>query len=81
MEYDNTNRGALYKNDKQGNEKRPDFTGKINVNGKDFDLSGWMKVSKSGNKYMSLSVREPFKKAAKPAAPAVEPFEDDGIPF
>ena len=33
MEYDNTNRGALYKNDKQGNEKRPDFTGKINVNG------------------------------------------------
>ena len=81
MEYDNTNRGALYKNDKKGNEKRPDFTGKINVNGQDFDLSGWMKVSKSGNKYMSLSVREPFKKTAKPAAPVVEPFEDDGIPF
>lgn len=38
-EYDNTNRGALFRNDKDGNEKRPDYTGKINVDGKDYVLS------------------------------------------
>ena len=31
MSYDNTNTGAMFKNDKQGNEKRPDYTGRINV--------------------------------------------------
>jgi hypothetical protein len=25
MAYDNTNSGALFKNDKEGNEKRPDY--------------------------------------------------------
>lgn len=57
MNFDNTNRGALHKNDKQGNEKRPDYTGTINVAGADYQLSAWIKSSKAGKKYMSLSVK------------------------
>ena len=82
MEYDNSNRVALFRvTDKQGNEKRPDYSGNLNVNGVDYELSGWMKVSKKGNKFMSLTIKEPFKKTTKVATPVVEPFEDDEIPF
>ena len=82
MEYDNSNRGALFRvTDKLGNEKRPDYSGNLNVNGVDYELSGWMKVSKKGNKFMSLTIKEPFKKTTKVATPVVEPFEDDEIPF
>lgn len=81
MEYDNNNRGVLFRTDKQGNDKRPDYNGSLNVNGVDYELSGWMKVSKKGNKFMSLTIREPFKKTTKAATPAVEPFEDDEVPF
>lgn len=83
-EYDNTNRGALFKNEKKTQETHPEYTGAINVNGTDYWLSGWIKEGKSG-KFFSLSVRpkqdaprqssEPTRKA-KPA----DDFKDD-IPF
>lgn len=57
-DYDNTNRGSLFKNDKGNNPNRPDYTGKINVGGTDYRLSAWIKEAKSGKKYMSLSVKE-----------------------
>lgn len=55
-EYDDTNRGVLFKNDKDGNEKRPDYKGSINADGRDFQLSAWIRTSKKGVTYMSLSV-------------------------
>jgi hypothetical protein len=62
MTYDNTNSGLLAKNDKQGNENRPDYRGSINVDGRDYWLSAWIKTGRdgtklSGQKYMSLSVQ------------------------
>jgi len=47
MQYDNNNRGALFKNDKQGNEKRPDYKGDLNVEGVEYRVSAWIKKSKS----------------------------------
>ena len=55
-EYDNTNRGVLFKNDKEGNDKRPDYTGKINFGGTDYRLSAWIKEGKTG-KFLSLAVK------------------------
>lgn len=86
MNYDNTNRGVLFKSDKEGNEKRPDYTGTINVNGTEFQLSAWIKSSKAGSKYMSLSVQPKRERVAQPADYANQneiappPFSDD-IPF
>lgn len=40
-EYDNTNTISLWKNDKDGNEKRPDLTGKLNIDGTDYKVSVW----------------------------------------
>jgi hypothetical protein len=54
-EYDPTNTGALFKNDKAGNDKRPDRRGKINIEGVEYKLSGWLKTPKSGgDQFLSL---------------------------
>ena len=76
MEYDNHNRGALFRNDDKdpNDDKHRDYNGSINVEGTEFWLSGWIKTSKSGRKYLSLSVKT---KDTKP-----KPSEmDDKIPF
>ena len=41
--YDNTNTFTLFKNDKGDNPKRPDYTGKMNVDGIGFKISGWIR--------------------------------------
>ena len=88
MEYSNENRGVLFKNDDKQSDKHPDYKGSINIDGVEYWLSSWIKTSKQGNKFMSLSVQP--KQAAKPAkqakqAPQVvdtNDFDDsDGIPF
>lgn len=56
-DYDNTNRGALFKNDRKEKETQPDYKGKINVEGQDFWLSAWLQTGKSGVKFMALSVQ------------------------
>ena len=81
-EYDNTNSGALFKNDKKVTEKHPDYKGNVNADGTDYWLSAWLKTDKNGNKYMSLSL-QPKNEDAMPARPApkkVEPPADD-LPF
>ena len=55
-EYDNTNRGVLFKNDRKDSEKHPDYKGNVNVNGVEFWLSAWIKESAKG-KFMSLSIQ------------------------
>ena len=39
--FDETNRGAIWKNEKKETDKHPDFTGSINVDGHDYWLNGW----------------------------------------
>ena len=59
--YDNTNSGVLFKNDKKGNEKAPDYKGKVNVEGKEKDIAGWIREGESG-KFISIKISEPMKK-------------------
>jgi hypothetical protein len=80
MAYDNTNSGLLAKNDKQGNDSRPDYRGSINVDGTEYWLSAWIKTGRdgtklAGQKYMSLSVQPKDAPAAAPSpfAPAPAP--------
>lgn len=56
-EFDNTNRGSLFKNDKKTEEKHPDLSGSINIEGVEYWISSWKKVSKAGSPFFSLSVR------------------------
>jgi hypothetical protein len=58
MEFDNTNRGAIFRNDDkvEGTSDR-DYSGTLNVAGVEHWVSGWVKISKNGKKYLSLSVK------------------------
>jgi len=55
------NSGAIFKNTKT-KETQPDYKGKVNVNGKDMEISLWVKESKTGTKYFSASFQEPYVK-------------------
>jgi hypothetical protein len=84
-DFDNTNRGVLFRNDKGDNPKRPDYTGKLNVAGAEFKLSAWLKESAKG-KFLSISVQPVEAQTAAPkptpkANPVADPAFDDEIPF
>ena len=40
MEYDNVNRGQIWKNENRKTDTHPQFTGSINIEGKEYWLSG-----------------------------------------
>ena len=80
MDYDNTNTGVLFKNETD-NEKAPAYKGKININGKDYELAAWIREAKSGKgKFMSLKVQEPRNQAPKPKQQSVSDIDSD-IPW
>ncbi len=83
MEYDNSNSGALFKNDKEDNELRPDYKGTLNVGGVKYKVSSWIQTAKgSGQKFLSLKVEKDLGTVAK-AAPKQQAMADadDEIPF
>lgn len=83
MEFDNTNRGAVWLNAKKLSDKHPDYTGSLNVDGKDYWLSGWRGKSdeKPNAPLVKFSVIE--KKPQHGAKGDLEPLIDltDDLPF
>lgn len=81
QQYDNTNRGVLFKNDKKEQDNHPDYKGQINIDGVEYWLSSWIKRSDKGT-FMSLSVKpkeDASTKAAPKRATVTEPIDE--IPF
>jgi uncharacterized protein (DUF736 family) len=76
MPYDNNMRGVLFKNDEKKNPKHPDYRGSCEIDGTEFWLSGWVKESKKGNKFLSLSF-----KPKEEAQHDQRRQDDDDIPF
>lgn len=69
QEYDNTNTGALFVNDRKQRDNHPDYRGTVNVNGQEFWVSAWVKTSKrDGSEFFSLSIQP--KDAPREQAPA-----------
>jgi uncharacterized protein (DUF736 family) len=77
MEYDNSNRGSIFKNDKKEEEKHPDMTGSLNVNGTDYWISAWKKTSKAGTGFLSLSVRPKQEAPRQSSQPTKKAKKDD----
>jgi hypothetical protein len=80
-EFDNTNRRVLFRvddNQKQS-DKSPDYRGNIDVGGIAHQISGWIKTSAKGVKYMSLAIR-PKTEAPDKSKPRTEDFRDS-VPF
>lgn len=49
------NSAVLFTNDKKQKETHADFRGVANVKGEEYYVNAWVKESKTGNKYLSLS--------------------------
>ena len=63
MEYDNKNTGVLFANDKNGNDKAPDYSGSFeDANGVEKDLAAWVRTAKSGKKFLSIKVSDKWVK-------------------
>ena len=62
MQYDNTNRGAAFLKNNTNNPKAPKYAGPLNVEGKEYEISIWEKISKNGDVFLSIGVKEPFNK-------------------
>ena len=59
MEYDNNNSGVLFRNAKKENEKQPDYTGSVDIEGTEYWLSGWKRTAKgSGNTFISIKLQD-----------------------
>ena len=82
-EYDKTNTFVLFLNDKQGNDKRPDRTGTLNVGGVEYFMDGWIKQGSKGP-FLSGKIKPKDAPKAKPAAATTthpgKDFDDD-LPF
>jgi hypothetical protein len=85
MEYDNTNRGSIWKNDKKETDKHPDFTGSMNVEGVEYWVSAWKrKEAASPNApALSFSVKPKEQQQPGPNSQSMrgDDFRDDDIPF
>ena len=68
--------GAIFKNDKKGNEKAPDYRGSVIINGVETEIALWVKDGAKG-KFFSVSQKT---KQAKPETNAL-PETDDSLPF
>jgi len=92
-EYDNTNRGSIWKNDKKENDKHPDFTGSLNVDGVEYWVSAWKRKEGASSKAPALSFsikpkeEKTISQLAMPKGSArgsIKPDDDmdgDAIPF
>jgi len=57
MEYETKNRGALFKNADKTKPTDRDYGGTIDVDGTAYWISGWIKTSKKGTSFLSLSIK------------------------
>jgi hypothetical protein len=70
--YDNTNRGALFVNDRREKSTHPQYTGSLDVEGTEYWLSAWLKKSQNGKDFLSLSITP--KNSAPVSGPATLDF-------
>ena len=84
MSYDNTNSGALFKNDRKSNDRQPNLRGTVNVEGTEYWVSAWTREiqsgPKAGEKMISMALQPKEEQSAPTQSP--KPNDDyDDVPF
>ena len=93
MEYDNRNRGVLFKNGRKEKETDADYSGTYtNIDGEEHWLDAYLAKDRNGKTYMRIKTKlksEAHKQGMEKAREALEPqpapqpegFPEDDIPF
>lgn len=79
-DFDKTNTFVLFQNDKGDNEKRPDRTGTLNVDGVEYYMDGWVKQGAKGA-FLSGKIKRKDAAPAPKRSKPVDPEDDGHIPF
>lgn len=79
-DYDNTNSGALFINDKKTNDRQPNLRGSVNVDGTEYWVSAWTKTIKNGPKAGQKMISLALQPKEEPTA-ELSPEDDEDIPF
>jgi uncharacterized protein (DUF736 family) len=75
-QYDDELSGVLFPNDKRGNDKAPDVTGKATIEGVEYRVAGWKRVSNNtGKRFFSLK----FENAEERERALAEADEGDAL--
>jgi hypothetical protein len=74
------NTGALFPNDKKEKDTHPDVKGDALVDGVEYWLSGWLKETKNGVSYTSLSLKKKDAKTQHRDVP-IDVTDDQDVPF
>jgi hypothetical protein len=80
-------KAVIFKNDKEGNDKRPDYRGELRTpSGEQLRISLWVNEAKSGQKYFGGNVDVPQSngnpgQTTTAEATAAAKAADDDIPF
>lgn len=87
-EFDQTNSGSIWKNDKKEKDTHPDFTGSLNVGGVEYWVSAWKRKpgAKDKSPALSFSVKLKEERCAVPAKGSKkqdfgDDMDGDSIPF
>ena len=88
-EYDNTNRGSVWVNDKKLSDKHPDLNGSLDVDGVEYWVSAWKRKEGANPKapVLSFSIKrkDEAKKEPKPEVDIPNPGDAeayfDSLPF
>jgi len=81
-QHDKTNRGAIWKNEKKEKDTHPDFTGSLNVDGREYWVSAWKRKEGAppNSPALSFSVK-PKEERQKQSSSRFDDMDGDRIPF
>lgn len=80
MEYNNTNSGAAFRKE-NANPKAPQYSGPLNVNGKDYEIAIWEKTSKAGKPFLSIKIGPAKERKAFNNNKNTNKYSDEDINF
>jgi len=81
-EYDNTNKGTIVKNKRKKTSSHPEYSGSVNVDGKEFWLSAWVKTNGStGEKFFSLALQPKDDQGEGSQDTLPMSNDEDDVPF
>lgn len=68
---------TLFPNDYKKSDNHPDWRGKfIDENGKEWQMSGWVRTSNDGKERISGNIQEPWNKDQAKTKPKSDPVKD-----
>lgn len=64
--------GSLWHNENRTNERQPDMTGSVKVDGQEYRVSGWLKETRNGKEFisMALTVKDDTNNSGRQARPS-----------